>query len=159
MSRKYTAQEMRDMADYREAWGDKDCVNDMLRQAADMMEQEDKRAREFEYIVRFFRHGKCVDRYSGHYDTIDEAKLNNTFCMRGDVRKIFRRSVGNWEEVMDGKDKRPDIDSDAVHIKESSIGLGIHITQEDIKKKRSPDDAVFSNVLVGEWEKVPNEEG
>lgn len=43
----YTAQEMRDAADLREAWGDKDEVNNMLRQAADALEREEKR-----FIIR-----------------------------------------------------------------------------------------------------------
>lgn len=54
------------------------------------------------------------------------------------------------EGVEDGKDKRPDIDSD---MEEASIGLGIHITREAIKKC-SPEDAVFRNVLGGEWDEV-----
>ena len=39
-SKVYTAHEMRYAADVREAWGDKDEVNNMLRQAADMIERE-----------------------------------------------------------------------------------------------------------------------
>ena len=38
--KRFTAQEMRYAADVREAWGDKDEVNNMLRQSADSIERE-----------------------------------------------------------------------------------------------------------------------
>ena len=39
-SKNYTAQEMRNAADSREEWGDKNEVNNMLRQAEDIVERE-----------------------------------------------------------------------------------------------------------------------
>ena len=113
MSRKYTAQEMREMADF--IWRfttdshrgyfyipnglvfNVDDATAMLRQAADMMEREKK----YEYAAQYFRRGKCVGKSAGHYTTLDRAKRNNTFCTSGEELRFVRREVGEWEEVED----------------------------------------------------------
>lgn len=81
------------------------------------------------------------------------SEVNLDFDKR-DIAAMLRQAADAMErewDVLNGKDKRPDIDSDT---KKAPVGLGIHITREYIKRKRCPDDAVFSNVLVGEWEDV-----
>lgn len=70
----------------------------MLRQAADMMEQEEKRERKFEYSQR--RHDEklgidLVDML--HCSTLEGAiDLHGRFNKNG---TIVRRAVGEWEEV------------------------------------------------------------
>lgn len=105
MSRKYTAQEMRELAAMINHGGafaltDSSIIEAniaMLRQAADMMERE----RKYEYAAQYFRRGKCVGRSAGHYTTLDVAKRNNTFCTSGEELRFVRREVGEWEEVQE----------------------------------------------------------
>ena len=89
-SKVYTAQEMRYAADLREAWGDKDEVNNMLRWAADMMEREAKRKKKYEY-AEMYSNGD-VGHEKG--DSIDDV---NRFLSDGSI--IVRREVGEWKEV------------------------------------------------------------
>ena len=99
MSRKYTAQEMREMAsvvlndvkgnDYNGATYeftskfDECVIEEMLRQAADMMEREEKREKKYEYS-----------------SVLPDGSVS---CVHDDVMEAgyhaFRREVGEWEEV------------------------------------------------------------
>lgn len=102
MSRRYTAQEMREMATEAEVIDvadqflghDMDTIAAMLRQAADYMERE----RKYEYSQR--RHDEklgidVVDML--HCSTIEGAiSLHGRFNKNG---TIVRREVGEWEEV------------------------------------------------------------
>lgn len=114
MSRKYTAQEMRDIADSDDfiAYGyddpknysDPDCaeievthmVREMLRQAADDME----RKKRWEYAVMYTALSGCRCISPGRADCIAATKnilsLYNKEC---EDANIVRRSVGEWEEV------------------------------------------------------------
>lgn len=103
MPRRYTAQEMREMATEAEVievadqfFGhDMDTIAAMLRQAADLMELE----KEYEYAVIFVRNGKAVGRSAGHYKSYEEAMMSNTYCPIGETISFIRREVGDWEEV------------------------------------------------------------
>ncbi|MCQ2299949.1 MAG: hypothetical protein MJZ81_07500 [Bacteroidales bacterium] len=92
-SKVYSAQDMRDAANSREAWGYKDALNNMLRQAAEALEREKK----YEYSVLY-----CVDESEfndvRHFDTLDDAKDNVDDCGYDEL-KFVRREVGEWEEV------------------------------------------------------------
>lgn len=57
----------------------------------------------YEYAALYFRRGKCVGKSAGHYDTLEEARMNNTYLPSGEERKFIRRKVGEWEEVTDGQ--------------------------------------------------------
>lgn len=91
MSGRYTAQEMRDMALVEEAFG-WDVSADMLLQAADMMEREEKR--DYEYSV-------YPPEVNGVFQYRAGAELK-AFILKlagcGDGT-IVRRSVGEWEDV------------------------------------------------------------
>ena len=90
MARIYTAQEMRHAADLREAWGDKDEVNEMLRQAADLIEREERRDKKYQYeIIYTCRAPVIVDSLDV---AISYAKEKGACCLN-------RREVGKWEEV------------------------------------------------------------
>lgn len=95
-SKVYTAQELRAAADLREAWGDKDEVNNMLRQAADMIERkkrEKKREKKYEYSVH------PADVY-GVFQHRSAAELNVNFFKALGVRAhLIRREVGDWEKI------------------------------------------------------------
>ena len=75
-SKVYTAQEMRYAADLREAWGDKDEVNNMLRWAADVVER---------CVKARSRHSL----YYGKLDYEDETEIVNEidYIIYGDTRK------------------------------------------------------------------------
>lgn len=76
MAKVYTAQEMRIRATFeKNVWGD-DSTAEMLRQAADLMEREEKRPKKYEASIRYAGRG----RYA-----------------------TFIREVGEWEEVKNGK--------------------------------------------------------
>lgn len=108
MSRMYTAQELREAADYFAVGGGHDLLDGkttllslgkedvaaMLRQAADMMEREKK----YEYTVIAKRHDGGVFIDTEHFSTLESAKKNaeNGFY---DVIRYERREVGEWEEV------------------------------------------------------------
>ena len=95
----YTAQEMRVRADYLEiALADAKTAA-MLRQAADMMEREEKRERKYEYAAVFFRNGNLVGMSAGHYDTLDEARIYNALCPTDDTIAFVCREVDEWKEV------------------------------------------------------------
>lgn len=112
MSRKYTAQEMREMAlcvdrdvfsdgrgnyDANGFMGfDPDIISSMLRQAAEDLEREEKLERKYEYAL--VANGVT---YNNHYCDFRSATL-----IRGFGEKVVRREVGEWEEFDDeaGKD-------------------------------------------------------
>lgn len=94
MAKIYTAQEMRDAADLREAWGDKDEVNNMLRQAADMIEREARREKEYEYSLKMASGRVTNGRFS-------DEETARRFAMYGDT--VVRREVGVWKEVKECK--------------------------------------------------------
>lgn len=71
-SKIYTAQEMRYAADVREAWGDKDEVNNMLRHAADMIEREAANDAEIASLK------KSVERWMQYHET---AKGERDACL------------------------------------------------------------------------------
>lgn len=152
MKRVFTVQEMRELAEMIDHGGaftltDPSIIEAnvaMLRQAADMMVRESK----YEYGVKFHGCDGSARIDNMHFRSLSEAnEFNEVIGL--DETTVVRREVGGWEEVMDGKDKSPDIDSD---IEDHKFGLGIHITQEDLKKKYGLDDSICHNVLVGEWE-------
>lgn len=91
-SKIYTAQEMRHAADTREAWGDKDEVNNMLRQAADMIEREERRKKKYEYSAKY-GNGFVSELHSSTIGGTDYAKESKGFV------GVVRREVGEWEEV------------------------------------------------------------
>lgn len=86
MDRKYTAQEMRIVADRLEEFGCKGEVPAMLRQAADMMERDKK----YEYAGKYSNGTVSLL----HYECIDPLK-----SFVDEHHRIVRREVGEWEEV------------------------------------------------------------
>lgn len=83
MKNRYTADEMREMALVEESYG-WDVVAKMLRQAADIMEGED-REKKYEYSVVL----------SGFVSPMHDEDYPST---SGNI-PIVRREVGEWEEV------------------------------------------------------------
>lgn len=79
-SETYTAQEMRYAADVREAWGDKDEVNNMLRQAADMMDRAEERMAEHNEYMANYPEG-------GRFYHITERIEDCNYIIHGDTRK------------------------------------------------------------------------
>ena len=65
--KRFTAQEMRYAADVREAWGDKDEVNNMLRQSADSIEREAAKDAEISSL-RLKREKEISDAFFCGYD-------------------------------------------------------------------------------------------
>ena len=96
MSRKYTAQEMREMALVEESYG-WDVVAKMLRQAADMMERERKFEYTAEYVKR--RSGKVDGKCAYHFNSFDVAKRFKYYPLKGEKLRFIRREVGEWEYV------------------------------------------------------------
>lgn len=93
MKKKYTAQEMRDMANclhYNSPTKLTIEAAAMLRQAADAMEREE-RERKYEYAVRNLD-GVVIDI---HKDT----KIRAIDCKIEKKETVVRREVGEWEEV------------------------------------------------------------
>lgn len=98
MSRRYTAQEMRDMAE-QILFTDDDWYADaghMLLQAADMLDSKKKSKRRYEYTVKY-TNGRRVWKSSHHYESIKLCKKD--WPLEG--RKFIRREVGEWEDVKD----------------------------------------------------------
>ena len=86
----YTAQEMRIRAAYLErALADAKTAA-MLRQAADVMEREEKRERKYEFAEKF-KEGMVS------YLHIDRPIDHGEIC-QGSI--VVRREVGEWEEVL-----------------------------------------------------------
>lgn len=106
MSRRYTAQEMRDAAlaliseigfvdDSVEAIVSK--AERMLIQAADDLEGEAKREKKYEY-------GVLPPGINGVYQSLSAAELKASMLKcEGYQYPIVRRSVGEWEEVEDAQ--------------------------------------------------------
>ena len=96
MSRRYTAQDMRETADGLKDDPGMDAliIADMLRQAADDMEREEKRERKYEYAEKF-KEGMvaCLHR---------ERPVDHCEMYPGSI--AVRREVGEWEEVKDEQD-------------------------------------------------------
>ena len=112
MAKNYTAQDMRDFAAVisrlhivdRMTCGEycasiKDKIRSMLRQAADLMEREEKREKKYEYAI------KWPDGYI--CQPSDDISRQTEFLMfdrtRSVIKKLIRREVGEWEEVRDGE--------------------------------------------------------
>lgn len=95
--RRYTAQDMREMALVEESYG-WDVVAKMLRRAADDLESKKKRKRKYEYAVKYTMgsNGRRVWKSSYHYESIKLCK-KAPWPLEG--RKFIRREVGAWEEV------------------------------------------------------------
>lgn len=101
---RYTAEEMRDVALTLEAFRmfkDPDYIDDyltkaqsMLRQAADMMEREEKREKKYEFSV-------YPPEINGVFQYRAGAELNAFMLKQNGDRDgtIVRREVGEWEEV------------------------------------------------------------
>ena len=105
MSTRYTAQEMREMAsvvlndvkgnDYYGATYeftskfDEYVIEEMLRQAAEDMEREEKREKRYEYAERY---DDGVVSSSHNSEMIDRTLIF-------DDSDVVRREVGEWEEV------------------------------------------------------------
>ena len=93
MSRKYTAQEMRDMGE-QILFTDDDWYEDaghMLLQAADMLERKKKRKKKYEY-AEMMSSGVI---WNNHFSNKSYIKTN----MMDSSRAIVRREVGEWEEL------------------------------------------------------------
>ena len=91
--RRYTAQEMRVRADYLEVALADAKTAAMLRQAADMMEREEKREKKYEY-------GILPCGTNGVYQTRVAAELQQLILEQSGYKyPIVRRKVGEWEEV------------------------------------------------------------
>lgn len=100
----YTAKKMREMVAGLEnnlKWGMERVVIasseliEMLRQAAEFMEREEKRKEKYEYAVKYIG-GYISDR--ARFETLDDAKM----CRNNLAYDIVRRPVGEWEEVKNG---------------------------------------------------------
>lgn len=97
MSRKYTVREMRELAEMIDHGGafaltDPATIGAnvaMLRQAADMMERDERCEKKWEYAL--VANGVT---YNNHYCDFRSATL-----IRGFGEKVVRREVGEWEEV------------------------------------------------------------
>lgn len=107
---RYTAQEMRDVADFyeRNAYQVRAKVMSnsilanihesvaMLRQAADAMEREE-REKKYEYAIEW--HNGVIERGTfNRARALSEVKGSN---IHGVVCKLVRREVGEWEDVKD----------------------------------------------------------
>lgn len=110
MAKKYTAQEMRDYADAIAGdLGDNDhggveyfyddliTIIESLRQAADIMEREE-REKDYEYTVIAKKHDGEVFLDTEHFSTLEGAAKNAEDGFY-DVLRYQRREVGKWEEV------------------------------------------------------------
>lgn len=100
MARKYTAQEMREMATEAEvievadqfSGHDMDTIAAMLRQAADDLEREEKRKREYEYGLM-----STCSREINVFPSMEVAnKVASDF--KG-LLETVRREVGEWEKA------------------------------------------------------------
>lgn len=90
MAKIYTAQEMRVIANIKQNILGDETTAEMLRQAADLMEREEKREKKYEYATM------TDDGWVGrsHFNLIE---LIDDTLDEGD--KLVRREVGEWEEV------------------------------------------------------------
>ena len=95
----YTAQEMRVRSDYLEGALADAKTAAMLRQAANMMEREEKREKKYEYAAHYYRNGCMVGKSMERWETLQEAKWANLYCRGGETIVFARREVGEWEEV------------------------------------------------------------
>lgn len=86
MASKYTAQQLREHAEWQEKlYGPNYIVADMLRQAADMMDQE----RKYEYGA-----------FGRVFSTLNAAMLYAEMNKARGIRPaVVRREVGDWEDV------------------------------------------------------------
>lgn len=97
MTKVYTAQEMREFANYNDAAYARNpnlyssAVSAALRQAADLMEREEKKPKKYEYAKKFANGEIFAIHLSDPIAT--KSILSGT--------KVVRRSVGEWEEVHD----------------------------------------------------------
>ena len=96
-SKIYTAQEMREMADELD-----DAIYTtaaaMLRQAADALEREETREKNYQYAVKW--NGVAISYISS---TAEEAR-NAVKELNADgltIARLVRREVGEWEDVKD----------------------------------------------------------
>lgn len=95
----YTAKQMRDAANSREAWGYKDEVNNMLRQAANAMERKKKREKKYEYKVLYcIRNGRTEESIRHTEDIKTARRILGIYASHKDAN-IVRREVGEWEKV------------------------------------------------------------
>lgn len=94
MDRKYTAQEMRKMAELIKGLLCCRKAVYMLLQAADDMEREETREKKYEYSVKEF--GGYVQPL--HEDSVSLSFLDGR-VMGDENYVIVRRSVGEWEDV------------------------------------------------------------
>ena len=84
MAKSYTAKEMREAADSREEWGEKDEVNNMLRYSAEVVERCEKMIRPCR-----LEDAPCVPSDDGYCDSCDVPTQNTPFnyILRGDAEK------------------------------------------------------------------------
>lgn len=87
MSKIYTAQEMREWAEFQNKGGFL-TIAEMLRQAADALERDEKREVKYEYAES--KNGIITNHHS---DDIEN------YVMYCDGSTLVRRPVGEWEEV------------------------------------------------------------
>lgn len=97
-SKVYTTKEMRCAADFVEhrdtgAIVTNCVIADMLRQAADAMEREEKREKNYEYAKKFANGEIFAIHLSNPIDTKSISPST----------KVVSRPVGEWEEVKDGE--------------------------------------------------------
>lgn len=98
-SKGYTAQEMREMAKSLKDSGLCLRISDMLLQAADLTEREEKRRdKKYEYEVHYTVNGK-VFHSTGRAHSPKAAKCILTMYKGYKDAKIVRREIVEWEEV------------------------------------------------------------
>lgn len=96
MTKIYTAQEMREMAERIIFYPE---VQAMLRQAADDLEREEKSEMKHEYKVLYCRSDGRVYDSVGHAENIHEAQETLSIYKGYKDAHIVRRKVGEWKEV------------------------------------------------------------
>ena len=105
MSKVFTAQDMREFANYNDAAYARNpglyssAVSAALRQAADLIEREKK----YEYAAKYLSidvEKNVISRT--HYESSTQV-IDTAVKVHGIRHVVLRREVGEWEEVRDGK--------------------------------------------------------
>lgn len=99
MAKIYTAKEMREFANYNDAAYARNpnlyssAVSAALRQAADLMEREEKREKKYEYSA------KCDNGTINNFHFDDLEGIRNALVYTMNNPHVVRREVSKWEEV------------------------------------------------------------
>lgn len=95
----YTAQEMRERAEIIENAFLDIPTAEMLSQAADTLEREEKSQKKYEYAAKYLSVDDETDVISKtHYESAEQATVT-AVKVHGIGHVVIRRSVGEWEEV------------------------------------------------------------